>query len=77
MIEKSWTPHEILCLRQALHLNQDQFAKRLGVSSHVVISWWESGRHRPDPRARLQLDALSIGIRLIVMTQTDPDIPDV
>ena len=51
------TPSEIKALRLSLHLSQEQFARKLGVS-HPSIHRWEHGRSKPLPYLRLRLQEL-------------------
>lgn len=49
----------VLGLRQRLHLTQEQFGKRVGVS-FVTVSRWENGRARPNQLARKCLSRLAV-----------------
>ncbi len=54
------TPEGIRALREARHLTQAEFGKRLHVSAHAIRAW-EAGRRKPSPplvRALLRLRRL-------------------
>jgi len=54
-----WTPKRIRALRGAL--TQQAFAERVGVSSFMIVSRWETGTRKPDKRSREALDKLERG----------------
>lgn len=48
MVPMGWF---IRAIRTALKMTQNEFATVIGVASYVEVSRWETGRHKPDPRA--------------------------
>lgn len=60
--ETTWTPGEILALRERLGLSSREMARRLGVSEKTVIRW-ERGERRPARRCRWRLRVLAQGER--------------
>ena len=55
----NWTPVTIRELRTGLHLTQEQFAHRLGVTVGAVQRW-ERGGAAPSPMAVRNLDGLAV-----------------
>lgn len=53
------TRQEIHTLRLTLGLTQNEFAQRVGVSSFVIVSRWETGAHKPSRMALQRLRALA------------------
>ena len=54
----NWTAEKIKALRARLELSQEDFARRLGLSSGTTVSGWELGRRRPGRMMRRELDRL-------------------
>lgn len=50
-----WTPPEVKALRAGLRRSVDEFASYVGVADKSVRNW-ESGKHRPLPASKRQLD---------------------
>lgn len=57
--QEAWPPSRIKQLREALGLNQDQFAEKVGVSRQATISDWETGTQRPSSTAMRTMDLLA------------------
>ena len=58
MATVDYTPEQIRRMREALGLNQSEFAEKLGVSQPTV-SMWEIGERSPSGSAAMLLEMLS------------------
>ena len=48
---------DIVKLRRSMSLTQEEFARRLGVH-RVAVARWETGKFKPSPLARAQIERL-------------------
>lgn len=53
-----WDQYTIREFREELGLNQEAFAKKLGISRQQSVSMWETGNHKPQNASRRLLDIL-------------------
>lgn len=56
---EAWPPGRIKQLRNALEVNQKQFAEKVGVNRQATISDWETGRQKPSSMAMRVMDLLA------------------
>lgn len=62
-VEQSETANLVRELRQQLHLSQEKFAGKLGVSVRTV-NRWENGQASPSPLAIEKLEAISQALNI-------------
>lgn len=56
------TPRDIRKLRAALNLSQEKLARMLGTTRQVV-TYWESGKHKPSRMADVMLGSLAMQVK--------------
>lgn len=58
---------DVRALRKRLHLSQDRFAQRFGLSVDAVRHW-ESGRRQPEAAARALLTVIAADPKFVMQT---------